>query len=83
LLHLSRASSSRRWTWRRTASFRRVAEAANGTGETKDALAQMVIALRDRSGSSVMQPVTGVLLAVHAGIPLTGGWLLLSIGPYL
>jgi uncharacterized membrane protein len=31
----------------------------------------------------VVQPVTGVLLAVHAGIPLTEGWLLLSIGLYL
>jgi lambda family phage tail tape measure protein len=30
---------------------RRVAEAANGTGEAKDALAQMGIALRDQSGS--------------------------------
>lgn len=31
----------------------------------------------------VVQPVTGVLLAVHAGIPLTEGWLLLSIGLYV
>jgi uncharacterized membrane protein len=31
----------------------------------------------------VVQPVTGVLLAVQAGIPLTEGWLLLSIGLYL
>jgi hypothetical protein len=30
---------------------RRVAEAANGTGEAKDALAQMGIALRDQSGN--------------------------------
>jgi uncharacterized membrane protein len=31
----------------------------------------------------IVQPVTGVLLAVDAGIPLTEGWLLLSIGLYL
>jgi uncharacterized membrane protein len=31
----------------------------------------------------VVQPATGVLLAVHAGIPQTEGWLLLSIGLYL
>jgi uncharacterized membrane protein len=31
----------------------------------------------------VVQPATGVLLAVHAGIPLTEDWLLLSIGLYL
>jgi uncharacterized membrane protein len=31
----------------------------------------------------VVQPVTGVLLAAHAGIPLTESWLLLSIGLYL
>jgi uncharacterized membrane protein len=31
----------------------------------------------------VVQPATGVLLAVHAGIPLTESWLLLSIGLYL
>jgi uncharacterized membrane protein len=31
----------------------------------------------------VVQPVTGVLLAVHAGVPLTEDWLLLSIGLYL
>jgi uncharacterized membrane protein len=31
----------------------------------------------------VVQPLTGVLLAVHAGIPLTEDWLLLSIGLYL
>jgi hypothetical protein len=30
---------------------RRVAEAVNGTGEAKDALAQMGIALRDQSGN--------------------------------
>ena len=83
MLHLSRASSSRRWTWALQRFVPPGRRARQGTGETKDALAQMVIALRDRSGSSVVQPVTGVLLAVHAGIPLTGGWLLLSIGPYL
>lgn len=31
----------------------------------------------------VVQPATGVLLAIHAGIPLTEDWLLLSIGLYL
>jgi uncharacterized membrane protein len=31
----------------------------------------------------VVQPATGVLLAVHAGVPLTEDWLLLSIGLYL
>jgi len=31
----------------------------------------------------IVQPATGVLLAVHAGVPLTEGWLLLSIGLYL
>jgi uncharacterized membrane protein len=31
----------------------------------------------------VVQPVTGVLLAAHAGISLTEDWLLLSIGLYL
>ena len=31
----------------------------------------------------LVQPATGVLLAVHAGVPLTEGWLLLSIGLYL
>jgi uncharacterized membrane protein len=31
----------------------------------------------------VVQPATGVLLAVHAGIPLTESWLSLSIGLYL
>ncbi len=31
----------------------------------------------------IVQPATGVLLAVEAGFPLTEGWLLLSIGLYL
>jgi uncharacterized membrane protein len=31
----------------------------------------------------VAQPVTGVLLALHAGYPLTDGWILLSILLYL
>lgn len=31
----------------------------------------------------VAQPVTGVLLALHAGYPLTEGWILLSIVLYL
>ena len=31
----------------------------------------------------VVQPATGVLLAVQAGVPLTADWLLLSIGLYL
>ena len=31
----------------------------------------------------VAQPVTGVLLALHAGYPLTEGWILLSILLYL
>jgi uncharacterized membrane protein len=31
----------------------------------------------------IVQPVTGVLLSLHAGLPLTAGWLQLSIGLYL
>lgn len=31
----------------------------------------------------IVQPVTGVLLAVEAGLPLTEDWLLLSIGLYV
>lgn len=31
----------------------------------------------------VAQPVTGILLALHAGYPLTEGWILLSILLYL
>src|ERR687891_1798904 len=46
-----RASSSRHWTWRCSASPARAAEAAQGTGEAKDALAQMGIALREQSGN--------------------------------
>ena len=31
----------------------------------------------------IVQPVTGVLLAIHIGLPLSEDWLLLSIGLYL
>ena len=31
----------------------------------------------------IVQPVTGVMMAVQAGFPLTEGWLLLSIGLYV
>ncbi len=31
----------------------------------------------------IVQPVTGVMMAVQAGFPLTEGWLLVSIGLYV